>query len=358
MSVLSVDNSTSGMTAKISTIEAGTDREAQWELLVASNPHSGFMQSLHWARFKEQQGYKRLHIILWEEDTLVGGGIFYVPPGSKSVGLAAAPEGPVLNWEDGKQVSRAMALVLSELQSASKQLGFMGIHAEPLLAPPVMRAFRNFGRAPYDLVPNETLYLDLSCSEDDLLSQMKPKCRYNIRLAAKHGVEVDVENSEEGLNSFYKLIRDAGERDDFFVEPYDFFAAMFQELAPKGMLKILVARHEGEPLAAMFYMQYGQRATYFYGGISNEKRNVMAGYALQWEAIRMSRQNKLLIYDFFGYTELDDPEHPYQNFSKFKRQFGGKAQKYVGAQQHLFVSRLADAVITAAKELEREGVRI
>jgi lipid II:glycine glycyltransferase (peptidoglycan interpeptide bridge formation enzyme) len=63
-------------------------------------------------------------------------------------------------------------------------------------------------------------------------------------------------------------------------------------------------------------------------------------------------------YDFFGFTELDDPEHPYQGFSKFKRQFGGRVKKYVGAQHHLFVNRLADAVITAAKELEREEVRI
>jgi lipid II:glycine glycyltransferase (peptidoglycan interpeptide bridge formation enzyme) len=129
-------------------------------------------------------------------------------------------------------------------------------------------------------------------------------------------------------------------------------------LADRGLLKILVARHENEPLAAMFYVEYGNRATYFYGGISNEKRNVMAGYALQWEAIRMAKQSSKEIYDFFGFTELDDPEHPYQKFSRFKRQFGGVAQKYVGAQQHLFVARLADAVIKAAKELEREEVRI
>jgi lipid II:glycine glycyltransferase (peptidoglycan interpeptide bridge formation enzyme) len=281
-----------------------------------------------------------------------------VPPQTRAVALAMAPEGPVLDWSDAATATQSLSLIVSTLSSLSKDLGIMGFHVEPRLAPPLMRSFRNFGRAPYDLIPNETLYLDLTLSEEELLSEMKPKGRYNIRLAARHGVTVDVENTSNGLDCFYQLIKAAGERDEFFVEPYEFFADIFSSLSHGGMLKILIARHQTEPLAAMFYIQYGNRATYFYGGIANEKRELMAGYAMQWEAIRLARSQGMQIYDFFGFTELDDPDHPYQNFSKFKRQFGGAAKKYVGAHHHLFVSRLADAVITAARELQREEVRL
>jgi peptidoglycan pentaglycine glycine transferase (the first glycine) len=346
------------LTSRIISIEPGTVLENRWEALVTGNPASGFMQSLCWSNFKRTQGYSSVHIGVFDDSELIGGALCYVPPQTRAVALAMAPEGPVLDWTDIATATQSLSLIVSTLGSLSKELGIMGFHAEPRLAPPLMRAFRNFGRAPYDLIPNETLYLDLSLSEEELLSEMKPKGRYNIRLAARHGVTVAVENTSDGLNCFYQLIKAAGERDEFFVEPYEFFADIFSSLSIGGMLKILIARHETRPLAGMFYIQYGDRATYFYGGIANEKRELMAGYAMQWEAIRLARAEGMRVYDFFGFTELDDPDHPYQNFSKFKRQFGGAARKYVGAHHHLFVSRLADAVITAAKELEREEVRI
>jgi lipid II:glycine glycyltransferase (peptidoglycan interpeptide bridge formation enzyme) len=346
------------LTSRIICIEPGTAQEKRWEELVTGNPASGFMQSLSWANFKRKQGYNAIHVGVFDESELVGGALCYVPPQTRAVGLAMAPEGPVLDWSNSKIATQSLSLIVSTLSSMSKDLGIMGFHAEPRLAPPLMRSFRNFGRAPYDLIPNETLYVDLTLSEDELLNEMKPKGRYNVRLAARHGVIVSVENTLVGLDRFYQLIRAAGERDDFFVEPYEFFEDIFNSLSGSGMLKILIARHETEALAGMFYIQYGDRATYFYGGIANEKRELMAGYAMQWEAIKLAKANGMRVYDFFGFTELDDPDHPYQNFSKFKRQFGGDAKKYVGAHHHLFVSRLADAVITAAKELEREEVRL
>lgn len=346
------------LSARIISVKPGTALEKRWEELVAANPASGFMQSLMWSRFKQGQGYRLIHVGVFDDAEIIGGALCYVAPNTKSIGLAVAPEGPVLDWTNEALAVRALSLIVSTLSSASREFGIMGFHAEPRLEPPVMRPFRNFGRAPYDLIPNETLYIDLNLSEDELLSGMKPKGRYNIRLAERHGVTVNTENDTNGLDCFYRLIKAAGERDEFFVEPYEFFADIFNSLKESGMLKILVARHENEPLAAMFYVQYGDRATYFYGGTANEKREVMAGYALQWEAVRLARSAGMKNYDFFGFTELDDPEHPYQGFSKFKRQFGGKVKKYVGAQHHLFVNRLADAVITAAKELEREEVRI
>jgi lipid II:glycine glycyltransferase (peptidoglycan interpeptide bridge formation enzyme) len=346
------------LTSRIISIEPGSALERRWEELVTGNSASGFMQSLNWANFKRTQGYTSIHVGVFGQSELIGGALCYVPPQTRAVGLAVAPEGPVLDWSDPVTATQSLSLIVSTLNSVSKDFGIMGFHAEPRLAPPLLHSFRNFGRAPYDLIPNETLYLDLTLSEDQLLQEMKPKGRYNIRLSARHGVSVGVENTSDGLDCFYKLIRAAGERDEFFVEPYEFFADIFESLSQSGMLKILIARHETVPLAAMFYIQYGDRATYFYGGIANERRELMAGYALQWEAIKLARAEGMRVYDFFGFTELDDPEHPYQNFSRFKRQFGGNAKKYVGAHHHLFVSRLADAVITAAKELEREEVRI
>jgi lipid II:glycine glycyltransferase (peptidoglycan interpeptide bridge formation enzyme) len=342
--------------AKFLKIEPGTELEARWECLARSNPASGFMQSLHWARCKKMQGFEVLHIGVFEDRKLVGGVLCYVPEGSRSIGMATAPEGPVLNWDDEMQSTQSMSLILNLLRLHAKEFSYMGFHAEPRLAPPLRKLFRNFARAPYDLLPKETLYLSLEQSEELLLQQMKHKGRYNIHLAQKHQVTVTAENSSDGLDVFYELLKVAGDRNEFFVEPYSFFSSIYETLLPAGMLEILVARYKGEPLAAMLLINFGLRATYFYGGVANTDRNVMAGYALQWEAIKRSRLKGALVYDFYGYTESGDPDHLYFSFSKFKRLFGGEPRSFTGAQHHLFVDRLADAVINAARELGMEEV--
>jgi len=330
--------------------------EASWERLVSTNPASGFMQSLRWSRFKRLQGFGILHIGVFDDRQLVGGVLCYAPPGSRSIGMATAPEGPVLPWEDEEQARQSMVLILDLLRRHAQDFPCMGFHAEPRLTPPIQKLFRNFARAPYDLLPKETLYLSLTQSDEQLLQQMKPKGRYNIRLSQKHEVSVASENSPEGLDTFYELLVTAGERNEFFVEPYSFFASIYETLVPAGMLEILVARYQGEPVGAMFLINFGMRATYFYGGVANGNRQVMAGYALQWEAIKLARSKGALVYDFYGYTESPDPDHLYWSFSRFKKQFGGESKTFIGAQHHLFVDRLADAVIAAAQELEMEEV--
>jgi lipid II:glycine glycyltransferase (peptidoglycan interpeptide bridge formation enzyme) len=152
------------------------------------------------------------------------------------------------------------------------------------------------------------------------------------------------------VQRLYALLAETAERDEFFLEPPGFFAALAEALCPAGLARFLFAEHAGEPLAAMLLTTYGPRATYLYGGVSNRHRHLMAGYAIQWAAIQAAQRAGCAVYDLYGYEPYGAPDHLYAGFSRFKRQFGGEAQRFCGAYDFFFLDRLADAIVQVVRE--------
>lgn len=328
-----------------------------WEHLVRRHPASGLMQSLHWAGFKRSRGLRTLHLALEDSGTLIGGAIFYAPAVSHDAGLLIAPDGPVLPWEQPELARAGLRALRVAAEERAAEYGAIGLRIEPSLPEPKPRLLRDWGRAPVDLLARETLYLDIAPEESAILAQMKPKGRYNIRLAERRGVTVRATEDLAEIAEFYHLLNEAGERDDFYVEPMDHFSDLMRHLAPVGLARLLFAEYNGAALGTMLLTTYGQRATYLYGGTANEHREVMAGYATQWAAIRLARQAGCSIYDFYGFERTGDPRHLYAGFSRFKRAFGGTAVMFIGAHDFYWPDRLADVVIRAVGESQALRVR-
>ncbi|NTV64699.1 MAG: peptidoglycan bridge formation glycyltransferase FemA/FemB family protein, partial [Oscillochloris sp.] len=265
-------------------------------------------------------------------------------------GLLVAPEGPLLPWEQHDLARAALRAILEAAEQAAAVYGALALRIEPRIAPPRPRVLRTFRRAPVDLVTTETLYVDLAPPPETILAQMQPKGRYNIRLAARRGVTVAAEYSPAAVQRFYAILQEASLRDDFFIESPAFFNDLLAELVPAGHAQLLFAKHADDTLGALLLITYGQRGTYLYGGIANQKRNLMAGYALQWAAMLRARAVGCTCYDFYGYEPYGAPDHLYASFSRFKRQFGGQAIRFIGAHDTFFLDRLSDAVIQVAKQ--------
>ena len=197
----------------------------------------------------------------------------------------------------------------------------------PLFLPPLRRAIA-------DVQPPDTVLLELG-EDETLLQAMKPKWRYNIRLAEKKGVVVSEVRAgdpwAEPLSVFYRLYRETSERDRIALHPERYYRGLF-ELAsryssPTGKrpdLRLWTASHEGEALASIVTLFWGKQAVYLYGASSNEKRNLMPAYALQWAAIRAAREAACSSYDFYGIPPSDDPNHPMAGLYRFKTGFGGR----------------------------------
>lgn len=192
---------------------------------------------------------------------------------------------------------------------------------------------RNLRKANTNILPANTIVLDLTQKESDLLQRMKPKTRYNIKLALRKGVEVR-SMGIEGLKIWYDLYHETALRNGLFINDYLYFETMFASKMEgednEVKVQLLVAYYDGIPLSAMFLVLSSYRATYLYGASSSQMRNVMSTYALQWKAIQIAKANNCFEYDMFGIAPSPNPSHPMYGLYKFKQGFGGEIYHQLG----------------------------
>ena len=183
-------------------------------------------------------------------------------------------------------------------------------------------------RAPAAVQPPDTVLLDLHLSEQALLQNMKPKWRYNIRLAQKKGVSVRVGTASD-IDIFYRLYEITARRDNIAIHDKAYYRDLLcraEERAGSGetpRVSLYIAEYEHEPVAAIITLFCKREAVYLYGASSNAHRNVMPAYLLQWTAIRDAKAYGSHIYDFYGIPPDSDEHHPMHGLYRFKTGFGG-----------------------------------
>jgi peptidoglycan pentaglycine glycine transferase (the first glycine) len=323
----------------------------QWELLVQSNPASGFMQSWSWSNFKEREGQTVLRIGIFKSEILIAGTIVYSVPSSLGSSALEMPYGPVLPWSESDVAAEAMRLILKELETVALHVGAPIARIEPFIQGGWPAWMGNLIRAPLDLIPTPTLIIPIADNDEKILGQMTPKGRYNIRLSQKKGVEVTYTSSDESIEDFYYLFQLTSHRHNFSGEPRVYFESMLRTLRDDGLIRIYFSRYKGMLLGAAMTLFYGNRATYLYGGSLPFLSSVMAGYALHWQMMKDARSLGCKEYDFFGLAPEGLSNHPYSRFSQFKKRFGGKVFNTLGAHDVYFYSELAKMWIKSLEKL-------
>lgn len=188
-------------------------------------------------------------------------------------------------------------------------------------------------KANTDILPSNTMFMDLKKDKDSLLGQMKPKTRYNINLSKRKGVTVR-SLGIESLAIWYDLYRQTAMRNNFFLHDINYFkivlSARANDTSSPADVYLLVAEVDNSALAAMFLVISANRGTYLYGASASEGRNYMASYALQWRAMEMAKERGCTEYDFFGTAPSPDPSHPLCGLYRFKKGFGGNIYHRMG----------------------------
>jgi peptidoglycan pentaglycine glycine transferase (the first glycine) len=325
-----------------------TDRRS-WDDFNQHCPTSCFMQAWAWADFKEREGFSTFRYGLFQGETLVGGCLFYGYPRPNPANLLTAPGGPCL---PPGQEAEGIALLLTAVKVIATDFGAIAFRIEPSWTdcPPWLEGFV---RAPVDLLPSETLWIDLRPSEAQILAAMKPKGRYNIRVSQRHGVTTTFTTDPQSIPIFYDVFWQTVERQQFFGEPYGFFINLCQTLFQANMAEIGISTWQGQVLGCILVVYWGKQATYLYGGSTAQQPPVMANYALHWAAMRRAKAKGCDRYDFYGYSRRLN--HSYAKFSQFKGQFGGTVVTTMGAHDYFFYDRLADTLITVLNRLHLGG---
>lgn len=317
--------------------------------------HSNFLQSGYWGKLKGESGWNPIPLKLTYNGQSVP--LLVLTRTFKgTLSIAYVPHGPNIDVEPDdreyflNKLSRDLLeylplatffirydLLWGEVgaQNFPEKLKFSGIH-----------------KAPMDIQPPDTVLIDLQASEEEILSAMRKKTRYNIKLAIKKGVEITW-GCETDLHSWYDLYKTTSERDKIAIHSLSYYKKVFDmaaksETAPT--VKILLAHHDSDLLAGIIIVYDGDRATYLYGASSNEKRNLMPAYALQWEAMKEAKKLGCISYDMFGIPPSDDPEHAMHGLYRFKTGFGGDVVHRLGCWDYKFsglvypVYRILEAV--------------
>lgn len=307
---------------------------AEWNTALAPIPNAHVLQTWEWGEFKAQYGWTPTRLLFIENSTpRAAAQILRRPLPRTPFGILYLPKGPALDYDDLPLFERVLAHL--EQCARSSRAIFCKIDPDVLITSPAASLLprRKWRASPEQIQYRNTVTLDLTRGEDELLAAMKPKWRYNIRLAQKKGVGVGAGNGgDEGdLARFYEMYAETGARDGFLIRPFPYYRAVWGAFVRAGLAHLLFARVGDETIAGLILFTFARRAWYFYGASRNVHRDAMPNHLLQWEAIRWAQRAGCREYDLWGAPERLDESAPLYGVYKFKMGFGGEFVQRSGA---------------------------
>jgi lipid II:glycine glycyltransferase (peptidoglycan interpeptide bridge formation enzyme) len=333
----------------------------------ATQPAVSFLQTPAWGTVKSEWRNESLG---WfdDDDHLVGAGLvlYRQLPRVKRY-LAYLPEGPVIDW-----AATDIAGWLAPLAEHARDAGAFGLRiGVPVIArrwgagtikaaiaddrvtrlseavpdhiehtaTRLRNALRELGWHPPDDEegfaagqPRFVFQLPLADrTPDQLLAGMNQLWRRNIKKAAKLGVVVRQGDASD-LPDFHALYLETAERDNFGPRPLAYFQTMFEALLAEDpdRIRLYLAHHDGDLVAATTWVRVGQHAWYSYGASSTAKREVRGSNAVQWQMITDALAAGATVYDLRGITEGLEADDPHLGLIQFKVGTGGEAVEYLG----------------------------
>lgn len=197
----------------------------------------------------------------------------------------------------------------------------------------------NLRKAYSNNLPTNTMFIDLQPDLETILERMKPKTRYNIRLSQRKGVVVR-RGDKRDLPLWYALYTETANRNGIVLNDIRYFEAILTTRSDKtkspAEVFFLIAELDRQPLAALILVISAHRGSYLYGASSNQHRQVMPAYALQWEAIKISKEKGCKEYDMFGISPGAQQSHQMYGLYRFKNGFGGELFQSLGCWDYPF----------------------
>jgi len=280
------------------------------------------LQTPFWGKLKGAFGWRPHHFLLNGEYPL----LVLTRPLIRGYRLGYIPWGPGApvdsgDWKALETLSLDVAKVLGE--------NLLFLRFDPPWDVPVEEIHEQkkgaFHRASMDIQPPSTTIMDITGDDDALMAGMKKKTRYNIRLSEKKGVTVR-QGAPGELDTWYAIYEETAKRDKIALHEKEYYQTIFNLAAGSEGdpdIRLYLAEIDGNVEAGIVVSHQGKRATYLYGASSNNKRNAMPAYGLQWTAIKAARDAGCESYDFYGIPPMEDPNHPMAGLYRFKVGFGG-----------------------------------
>jgi peptidoglycan pentaglycine glycine transferase (the first glycine) len=317
---------------------------AEWRYFVEYHANGHALQTQAWAQLKSSFGWRSARSSTFDsQGRMIGAASVLTRALPYGIGrIAYAPRGPVTDWSNPGYA----AATLRDAAQAAKAAGAFALVIEPPLAEhadhAALLAANQLKPLSFDVQPRRSIVLDISApDEKDVLAAFKQKTRYNIGLSRKRGV-IFRQGDAHDAQVYFDLMQTTASRDGFSIHPLPYYGAFLRLFAADdtGIGALFIAEFEGKPIAALIATAVGDEAIYLYGASSNEHRELMSTYGIQWEAMRWARARGCKRYDLWGVPDADHEalEAQFENrhdglwgVYRFKRNFGGSLTRTVGA---------------------------
>ena len=312
----------------------------EWQDFISGCPGAHILQTNAWGELKSSFGWTPTRLIqgnlgaqILVQQLPLGYKVAYIPRGpvSSSGSLINHPDWPAFQEElDAYCLEHKVVFLRMEPDIWEEDL------------PGNDQPFPGFRSSSHSIQPPRTIVVSLDGTENQILARMKSKTRYNIRLSDKKGVTIREITS---VDPFYDLLQGTSDRAAFGIHTRAYYQETFQIFHSLGACAIFLAEFQGTPLASIMVFQYGERSWYFYGASSNEHRELMPTYLIQWEAMRWAKERGCLNYDLWGVPDedLNTLEEGFTSRSdglwgvyRFKRGFGGQLLRASGPWDRIY----------------------
>lgn len=181
----------------------------------------------------------------------------------------------------------------------------------------------------FDYVPwRKTYVLHLPENAHDLrlgTSRNRARINWAIRKAKKLGVEVRPAHTREELLRWYPLYLETMQQHTVPPRPFRLFEAMWDVLRPRGLMRLLLAVENGQPIAGSIYLMFGHTVFYAFNGSRQSSLKLRPNDAIQLQAIEDSCS------DGFRYYDLGEVANDNEGLAQFKSKWGAEeVQLYRG----------------------------
>ncbi len=244
---------------------------------------------------------------------------------------------------------------IEQLRDEAIKMNAIGIRMEPNIPREQITNFQfsilnQFFKPGRKLFKDKTILIDLSKTEEELLKNMHPKGRYNVRVALKHGVTVREDNSDGAFEKYLELMfAGTAKRQKIYSHGRSYHRLM-RECLKNNIAHLWVAEYKNEIITADIIFKFKEGIYYAYGASKLEYKEVMAPTLLLWEIMKWGKNTGAKFFDLWGAEEG-------KGFSRFKEQFGGMVVEMAGTYD-LPVNKWLYPLFRAAEGIRWKMLRI
>ncbi|GIU88337.1 MAG: hypothetical protein KatS3mg009_2852 [Acidimicrobiia bacterium] len=349
-------------------VRVGAGRRQEWDDLVAAAPSFSLLQSWAWGEFKEATGWRAVRVGVEDGGRLVAGAQVLVRPAPlRAASVAYVPRGPFGDWARPDVAT----VLFPTLDDAAREHRALFLRVEPAVVhgSPALGALRAAGFCEIPAATNQpraTIVVDIAPEPDAILAAMHQKTRYNIRYGERRGVEVRV-GSPDDADTVHALLHETARRAGFRARSRRYYREQLECLTRAGHVHVLVASHDGRPIAVNVSAAFGPHAAYLHGASLDVHPELKANAVLMWRAMQWARARGCTSFDLWGIPDEvgiaategrellpDGSTHGLWGVYRFKRGFGGSTVCFAAAHDRPYVAPLYRVV---TRVLDRSGER-